>query len=100
MFRIFGVANKKLGSMLIRISQINFSELYMECSTRRSDFFKRLITLIHWEGMGKETRKIYQKVQKIKGKPAYSGKSLFKRMLLSHWYDLSDVGTEKLVKIP
>ncbi|XOD68253.1 MAG: transposase [Flavobacteriales bacterium Tduv] len=30
--------------------------------------------------------------------PAYSGISLFKMMLLSHSYDISDVGMEKLVK--
>ncbi|XOD66707.1 MAG: hypothetical protein ACMUEL_01275 [Flavobacteriales bacterium Tduv] len=38
----------------------------MERSTRRSEFFKRLNTLIHWEGMEKEIRKIYQKGQEIK----------------------------------
>ncbi|XOD67198.1 MAG: transposase [Flavobacteriales bacterium Tduv] len=48
--------------------------------------------------MEKEIRKIYQKGQGIKGQPAYSGISLFKMILLIHWYDLSDVGTEKLVK--
>ncbi|XOD66781.1 MAG: transposase [Flavobacteriales bacterium Tduv] len=54
--------------------------------------------MIHWEGMEKEIRKIYQKGQEIKGQPAYSGISLFKMMLLRHWYDLNDVETEKLVK--
>ncbi|XOD67652.1 MAG: hypothetical protein ACMUEL_06925 [Flavobacteriales bacterium Tduv] len=38
-----------------------------------SVFFKRLNTLIHWKGMEKEIRKIYQKGQRIKGQPAYSG---------------------------
>ncbi|XOD68219.1 MAG: transposase [Flavobacteriales bacterium Tduv] len=33
-----------------------------------------------------------------KRQPAYSKISLFKMILLSHWYDLSDVGTEELVK--
>ncbi|XOD67685.1 MAG: transposase [Flavobacteriales bacterium Tduv] len=84
--------------MLRSTAQISFSELYMERSTRRSEFFKRLNTLIHWEGIEKEIRKIYQKGQGIKGQPAYSGISLFKMTLLTHWYDLSDVGTEELVK--
>ncbi|XOD67860.1 MAG: hypothetical protein ACMUEL_08190 [Flavobacteriales bacterium Tduv] len=35
---------------------------------------------------GKEIRKIYQKGQAIKGQLAYSGISLFKMILLSHWY--------------
>ncbi|XOD68215.1 MAG: transposase [Flavobacteriales bacterium Tduv] len=34
----------------------------------------------------------------MKGQPAYRSILLFKIMLLSHWYDLSDVGTEELVK--
>ncbi|XOD67916.1 MAG: transposase [Flavobacteriales bacterium Tduv] len=54
--------------------------------------------MIHWGRMDKEIRKIYQKGQRIKGQPAYSGISFFNMMLLSNWYDLSDVGTEKLVK--
>ncbi|XOD68000.1 MAG: hypothetical protein ACMUEL_09025 [Flavobacteriales bacterium Tduv] len=40
--------NKKLFDSILRcISQIIFSELYVERSTRRSEFFKRLNTLIH-----------------------------------------------------
>ncbi|XOD66961.1 MAG: hypothetical protein ACMUEL_02780 [Flavobacteriales bacterium Tduv] len=49
--------------MLRSTAQISFSELYMEHSIRRSAFFKKLKTLIHWEGMGKEIREIYQKVR-------------------------------------
>ncbi|XOD66603.1 MAG: hypothetical protein ACMUEL_00690 [Flavobacteriales bacterium Tduv] len=48
----------------------------MEHSTRRNEFFKRLNTLIHWEGMVKEIRKIYQKDQRIKDQPTYSAISL------------------------
>ncbi|XOD67183.1 MAG: transposase [Flavobacteriales bacterium Tduv] len=70
----------------------------MKRSTRRSDFFKRLNTLIHWEEMEKEIKKIYQKVQGLNGQPFYSKISLFKMMLLSNWYNLSDVGMEELVK--
>ncbi|XOD67309.1 MAG: hypothetical protein ACMUEL_04915 [Flavobacteriales bacterium Tduv] len=47
MFRIFGVENKKFDSILRRTSKIRFSELYMEPSTKRSEFFKKLNTLIH-----------------------------------------------------
>ncbi|XOD67856.1 MAG: hypothetical protein ACMUEL_08170 [Flavobacteriales bacterium Tduv] len=50
--------------------------------------------------MEKEVRKIYQKDLGIKSQPTYSGISLFKIMFLSYWYDLSDVGTEELVKDP
>ncbi|XOD67988.1 MAG: transposase [Flavobacteriales bacterium Tduv] len=54
--------------------------------------------MIHWEVIEKEIRKIYQKGQEIKEEPAYSGISLFKMMLLSNCYDISDVGTEELVE--
>ncbi|XOD67331.1 MAG: transposase [Flavobacteriales bacterium Tduv] len=84
--------------MLRSTAQISFTQLYMERSTRKSAFFKKLNTLIHWEMMEKEIRKIYQKGQGIKGQPAYSGISLFKMMLLSHLYNLSKVKTEELVK--
>ncbi|XOD66732.1 MAG: transposase [Flavobacteriales bacterium Tduv] len=50
--------------------------------------------------MEKEIRKIYEKGQEIKDQPAYSEISLFKMMLLIHWYDLSEVGKKKLVKEP
>ncbi|XOD67732.1 MAG: hypothetical protein ACMUEL_07400 [Flavobacteriales bacterium Tduv] len=33
-------------------------------STRRNEFFKSLNTLIHLDGIEKEIRKIYQKVQR------------------------------------
>ncbi|XOD66719.1 MAG: hypothetical protein ACMUEL_01345 [Flavobacteriales bacterium Tduv] len=35
-------------------AQIRFTELYMERSTRRNEFFKRLKTLTHWQGMEKK----------------------------------------------
>ncbi|XOD66971.1 MAG: hypothetical protein ACMUEL_02835 [Flavobacteriales bacterium Tduv] len=39
----------------------------MERFTRRSEFFKKLNILIHWEWMEKEIRKTYQKGPGIKG---------------------------------
>ncbi|XOD66792.1 MAG: hypothetical protein ACMUEL_01785 [Flavobacteriales bacterium Tduv] len=43
--------------MLRSTAQISFIELYMERSTRRSKFFKRLKTLSQREEMEKETKK-------------------------------------------
>ncbi|XOD68082.1 MAG: hypothetical protein ACMUEL_09510 [Flavobacteriales bacterium Tduv] len=41
MFRILEIRNKKtFGTILRSTEQIRFSELYMECSIRRSEFFK------------------------------------------------------------
>ncbi|XOD67269.1 MAG: transposase [Flavobacteriales bacterium Tduv] len=47
---------------------------------------------------GKRNMKNISKRPGNKRPPAYIGISLFKMMFLSHWYDFSDVGTEKLVK--
>ncbi|XOD67168.1 MAG: hypothetical protein ACMUEL_04045 [Flavobacteriales bacterium Tduv] len=63
--------------MLRSTAKISFSELHMERSTRGSGFFKKLNTQIHWEGMEKEIRKIYQKGQGIKVQSDYSGISLY-----------------------
>ncbi|XOD68095.1 MAG: hypothetical protein ACMUEL_09595 [Flavobacteriales bacterium Tduv] len=63
MFCLLGVENKKFGFILRSTAQISFSKLYMGRSTRRREFFKRLKTLIHWKGMKKEIREIYQKGQ-------------------------------------
>ncbi|XOD67554.1 MAG: hypothetical protein ACMUEL_06355 [Flavobacteriales bacterium Tduv] len=43
-------------------------------------------------------KKNISKSQRIKEQPAYSGKWLFKMMLLSNWYDISDLETKELVK--
>ncbi|XOD67063.1 MAG: hypothetical protein ACMUEL_03385 [Flavobacteriales bacterium Tduv] len=40
MFHLFGINNKKIRSMLRSTAQISFSELYMERSTKRSEFLK------------------------------------------------------------
>ncbi|XOD68099.1 MAG: hypothetical protein ACMUEL_09620 [Flavobacteriales bacterium Tduv] len=50
--------------MLRSAAQKSFNELYMTRSTRRGEFFKRLNTLIHWEGMGKEIKKYIKKIRK------------------------------------
>ncbi|XOD67023.1 MAG: hypothetical protein ACMUEL_03155 [Flavobacteriales bacterium Tduv] len=43
--------------MLRSTEQISFTELYMGCFTRRSEFFKRLNTLIHLEVDGERNKK-------------------------------------------
>ncbi|XOD67630.1 MAG: hypothetical protein ACMUEL_06815 [Flavobacteriales bacterium Tduv] len=54
---------------------------------------KRNPPLTQWsqsiDPMGRDrerNKKIYQKGQGMKVQPSYSGISLFKMMLLSHWY--------------
>ncbi|XOD67695.1 MAG: hypothetical protein ACMUEL_07180 [Flavobacteriales bacterium Tduv] len=62
--------------MLRSTAQISFSEIYMECSTRRSDFFKRLNTLIPLGMNGERNKKNISKRPGNKCQPAYSGISL------------------------
>ncbi|XOD67435.1 MAG: hypothetical protein ACMUEL_05655 [Flavobacteriales bacterium Tduv] len=82
--------------MLRIIEQISFSELYMERSTKRSEFFQKIKHLDSLGRDGERNKKNILKNQGIKGQPTYSGISLFKMMLLSNWCDLSNVGTENL----
>lgn len=84
--------------MIKNNAQISFTELYMERNTRKSQFFDQLNKLLNWDLIEKEIRKNYQKGVGLKGQPAYSGLSLFKMLLLSHWYALSDAATEEMVK--
>ncbi|XOD66634.1 MAG: hypothetical protein ACMUEL_00860 [Flavobacteriales bacterium Tduv] len=54
--------------------------------------------MINWKGMEQRNKKNISKRPGNKWQPIYSGKLLFKMMLLSNGYNLSDVGTEELVK--
>ncbi|XOD66753.1 MAG: hypothetical protein ACMUEL_01535 [Flavobacteriales bacterium Tduv] len=47
---------------------------------------------------GERNKKNISKRQGNKGQFVYSRISLFMMMILSHWYDLSDVETEEFVK--
>ncbi|XOD67626.1 MAG: hypothetical protein ACMUEL_06790 [Flavobacteriales bacterium Tduv] len=47
---------------------------------------------------GEGNKKNISKRSWNKRQPTYSGISLFEMMLLSHWYNFSDVGIEELIK--
>ncbi|XOD67693.1 MAG: hypothetical protein ACMUEL_07170 [Flavobacteriales bacterium Tduv] len=70
--------------MLRSTAQIGFNELYIERSTRRSHFFKRLNTSDPLERNGERNKKNISKSPGNKGQTAYSVISLFKMMLLSY----------------
>ncbi|XOD68130.1 MAG: hypothetical protein ACMUEL_09805 [Flavobacteriales bacterium Tduv] len=74
--------------MLRITAQINFSKLYMERSSKRSEFFQKVKTLIQWKVYGKRNKKNILKRPGNKRTPAYSGISLFTMMLLSKYYNL------------
>ncbi|XOD67018.1 MAG: hypothetical protein ACMUEL_03130 [Flavobacteriales bacterium Tduv] len=52
--------------MLRSSRKIRFNELYMELSTRKNEFFKRLNTLIHWKMNGERNKKNVSKMLKNK----------------------------------
>ncbi|XOD66930.1 MAG: hypothetical protein ACMUEL_02605 [Flavobacteriales bacterium Tduv] len=61
--------------MIRSSAQISFNELYMERSTRRSEFFK-MLNLYPLERDGERNKKNISKSQGIKGQLAYSEISL------------------------
>lgn len=76
---------------------MSFGGLYVERRTRKNKFFKSINSIIDWDSLEKEINKIYKKGQSVDGRPSYSGLLLFKMLLISYWYDLSDEMTEEMV---
>ncbi|WP_103327423.1 transposase [Bacteroidetes bacterium endosymbiont of Geopemphigus sp.] len=79
-------------------AQISLQNYIWSATRGKVNFFEKLNKLSDWGRIEKEIRKNYQKGVGLKGQPAYSGLSLFKILLLSHWYTLSDTATEEMVK--
>lgn len=77
---------------------MSFAGNYVERRTRKNKFFKQVETIIDWEGIEKELKKICKRSRvDVAGRPAYNPIVLFKMMLLQTWYGLSDVGVEDMV---
>ncbi|XOD66874.1 MAG: hypothetical protein ACMUEL_02265 [Flavobacteriales bacterium Tduv] len=89
---------KKLGLCFRSTEQISFSELYMERSTKRSKFFQKVKNL---DSLGRDGERNKKNISKRPGNKSNLLTVEYRyltMMLLSKWYDLSDVGTEELVK--
>ena len=67
----------------------------MERRTSKNKFFTQIDTLIDWNPIEKELKKIYRGGKKERGQKAYNPLILFKMQLVSIWYNLSDVQTEE-----
>ena len=76
---------------------MSFAGLYVERRTRKNKFFASINNIIDWGTIEKEIDKVYKKGRSVDGRPSYRGLLLFKMLLISIWYDLSDEMTEEMV---
>jgi transposase, IS5 family len=76
---------------------MSFGGLYVERRTRKNKFFTSISSIIDFDRLEKEINKVYKKGTSVDGRPSYSGILLFKMLLISYWYGLSDEMTEEMV---
>ena len=77
--------------------QRSFVSAYVEKHAVKHPFFHEVQNLIDWEPLDRELRKVYTKGLTDLGAKAYAPLLLFKMMLISRWYGLSDTQTEAMV---
>ena len=77
--------------------QRSFVSAFVERHIEKNQFFIKLNGLINWTTIDKELKTVYTKGLTDRGAKAYAPLLLFKMMLISDWYDLSDTQTESMV---
>lgn len=77
--------------------QRSFVTEYVEKHSQKNHFFNEVKSLIDWEVINNDLKKVYTKGLAEKGAKAYSPLLLFKMILISEWYGLSDTQTESMV---
>ena len=77
--------------------QRSFVTAYVEKHSQKNHFFNEVKKLIDWKEIDRELKKVYTKGLSEKGAKAYNPLLLFKMLLISKWYDLSDAQTEIMV---
>ncbi len=77
--------------------QRSFVTAYVEKHSKKNHFFNEVKELIDWAEIDRELKKVYTKGLSEKGAKAYNPLLLFKMLLISRWYDLSDAQTEIMV---
>ena len=77
--------------------QRSFVSAYVERHSQKVHFFNRVKSLIDWDAVDAELKKVYTKGMSEKGAKAYSPLLLFRMALISEWYNLSDKQTEIMV---
>jgi IS5 family transposase len=77
--------------------QRSFVSAYVEKHVEKNQFFRKVKKIIDWSKLDSELRKVYTKGLSDRGAKAYAPLLLFKMLLISEWYDLSDTQTESMV---
>ena len=77
--------------------QRSFVSAYIEKHVEKHPFFHEIQSIIDWDPLDEELRKVYTKGLTDLGAKAYAPLLLFKMVLISHWYNLSDTQTEAMV---
>jgi len=77
--------------------QRSFVTAYVEKHSKKNHFFNEVKKLIDWKEIDRELKKVYTKGLSEKGAKAYNPLLLFRMLLISEWYDLSDAQTETMV---
>ena len=77
--------------------QRSFVSAFVERHIEKNQFFIKLNGLINWTPIDQELKTVYTKGLTDRGAKAYAPLLLFKMMLISDWYDLSDTQTESMV---
>lgn len=77
--------------------QRSFVSAFVEKHVEKNQFFRKVKKIIDWSSIDKELRSVYTKGLTDRGAKAYAPMLLFKMVLISEWYDLSDTQTESMV---
>lgn len=77
--------------------QRSFVSAFVERHVEKNQFFKKIKKVIDWKSLDRELRSVYTKGTTDRGAKAYAPLLLFKMMLISEWYNLSDTQTESMV---
>lgn len=77
--------------------QRSFVSAYVEKHVEKNEFFRKVKKVIDWPSIDTELRSVYTKGLTDRGAKAYAPLLLFKMVLISEWYELSDTQTESMV---
>ena len=77
--------------------QRSFVSAFVEKHVEKNQFFRKVKKVIDWKPIDRELKSVYTKGMTDRGAKAYAPLLLFKMLLISEWYDLSDTQTESMV---
>jgi IS5 family transposase len=77
--------------------QRSFVSAFVEKHVEKNQFFRKVKKVIDWASLDRELRSVYTKGLTDRGAKAYAPLLLFKMLLISEWYELSDTQTESMV---